>query len=130
MRLAVEAESAEEGLELELDHASATLREIVAAVPPSPRYVQYHEAYLRRLRRYTCAVPPGSMERHSRRVAVLHFCQTMMEGKAAGITGEGIGRRQEENSHLSSTRYTNVAQITSKGIIYFQAAPPHILYAV
>jgi hypothetical protein len=48
VRQAVEAEWAEEGLEMELDHASATLREVIAAAPPSPRYVPYYEAYLRR----------------------------------------------------------------------------------
>jgi len=89
VRQAVEAEWAEEGIELDLDSASATIRGIIAAVPPTPMYVQYYEAYLRRLRKYTYAASPGSMERHARRVAVLHFCQTMMEGKAAnGISGD------------------------------------------
>lgn len=48
LRQAVEAEWAEEGLEMETDHASAALREIVAEAPPSPRFAPYYEAYLRR----------------------------------------------------------------------------------
>ena len=90
MRQAVEVEWAEEGLELEMDSACKTIRDIIAAAPPTPRYVQYYEAYLRRLRKYTYAASPGSMERHTRRVAVLHFCQTMMEGKAAGNSGAAL----------------------------------------
>ncbi len=48
MRQAIEAEWAEEGLELELDNACLTLRQIMAVAPPSPRFVPYYEAYLRR----------------------------------------------------------------------------------
>ena len=47
-RQAAIAEWAEEALELETDHASATLRAILALTPPSPRYAPYYEAYLRR----------------------------------------------------------------------------------
>lgn len=87
LRLAVEAEWAEEGLEMEMDHASATLRDIISIVPPSPRYAPYYDAYLRRLRKYQASAPSGSMERHNRRVAVLSFCRTMMEGRGAGTVG-------------------------------------------
>lgn len=42
------AEAADEALELDSDHATATLKEIVLAVPPTSRYYKYHDAYLRR----------------------------------------------------------------------------------
>lgn len=45
------AEAADEALELDSDHATATLKAIVLETPPSPLYVHYHDAYLRRLRR-------------------------------------------------------------------------------
>ncbi|GAX80151.1 hypothetical protein CEUSTIGMA_g7589.t1 [Chlamydomonas eustigma] len=80
VRLAAEAEWAEEGIELENDSVSSTLRAIIATAPPSPRYMVYYEAYLKRLRKYTYAAAPGSMERHCRRVAVLQFCRNMMQG--------------------------------------------------
>jgi hypothetical protein len=48
VRLAAEAEWAEEGLELESDSVSSTLRAIIASAPPSPRYIIYYEAYLKR----------------------------------------------------------------------------------
>lgn len=48
IRLAVEGEWSEEALEMETEHASHTLRQIIAATPPSPRYATYHDAYLRR----------------------------------------------------------------------------------
>ncbi|MEW5298865.1 MAG: hypothetical protein WDW36_001941 [Sanguina aurantia] len=80
IRLAVEGEWSEEALEMETEHASHTLRQIIAATPPSPRYSTYHDAYLRRLRRSIQAAPPASMERHNRRVAVLSRCSSMMRG--------------------------------------------------
>ncbi len=61
MRQAAEAEWAEEGLELEHDHASATLREIINAAPPCPRYVPYYEAYLRRYGTAFTAVRLGAL---------------------------------------------------------------------
>ena len=42
------SEAADEALELDTDHATPTLKEIVCAVPPQPPYAKYHEAYLRR----------------------------------------------------------------------------------
>jgi hypothetical protein len=48
IRECVLSEAADEALELDTDHATPTLKEIVCAVPPLPPYAKYHEAYLRR----------------------------------------------------------------------------------
>ncbi len=48
MRGAVESEAAEEALELEADHASATLRRIIGLRPPGPRFAPYYDAFLKR----------------------------------------------------------------------------------
>lgn len=48
MRGAVESEAAEEALELEADHASATLRRIIGLTPPGPRFAPYYDAFLKR----------------------------------------------------------------------------------
>ncbi|KAL6746388.1 hypothetical protein V8C86DRAFT_3149766, partial [Haematococcus lacustris] len=77
----VEAEWAEEELvALDQDTAAGLLRDIIAQVPPSPPYAKYYDAYLRRLRKATHAAPAGSMERHSRRAAVLHFALATIRG--------------------------------------------------
>ncbi|KAG1666570.1 hypothetical protein FOA52_000537 [Chlamydomonas sp. UWO 241] len=91
VRAEVEAEWAQEGLEMESDHASSTLRDIIARAPPSPRYVPYYDAYLRRLRKYAYSAPAGSMEKHNRRVAALHFSKLMMEGRSVGDQGPTTG---------------------------------------
>jgi hypothetical protein len=46
-------------------------------------------ACLRRLRKAAHAAPAGSMERHSRRAAVLHFALTAMKGGGGGCRGGG-----------------------------------------
>lgn len=39
---------------MEDDHASQTLREIITASGPSPRFAPYHNAYAKRLRKARC----------------------------------------------------------------------------
>ncbi|KAI8473996.1 MAG: hypothetical protein J3K34DRAFT_518511 [Monoraphidium minutum] len=77
------AEAADEALELECDHATGTLKEVVLTAPPTERYAPYYDAYLHRLRRAVQVAPPGSMARHQRRVAVLEMCRATMEGVSA-----------------------------------------------
>jgi hypothetical protein len=43
------AEAADEGLELDSDHASHTLKEIVLSAPPTECYAKYYDSYLHRL---------------------------------------------------------------------------------
>ncbi|GFR41637.1 hypothetical protein Agub_g2367, partial [Astrephomene gubernaculifera] len=87
VRTAVEGEWAEEALELDADHASATLRRIIALRPPAPPYVPYYDAFLKRLRKYIQAAPPGSMDRHSRRAVLLAAAKATMEGKCGNRAG-------------------------------------------
>ncbi|GIL65159.1 hypothetical protein Vafri_18951, partial [Volvox africanus] len=87
IRGTVEGEWAEEALELDADHASATLRRIIALRPPSPPYVPYYDAFLKRLRKYIQAAPPGSMDRHSRRAVLLAAAKATMEGRCGDRTG-------------------------------------------
>lgn len=42
------SEAADEALELDCDHATPTLKEIVCATPPTPAYAKYHDMYLTR----------------------------------------------------------------------------------
>ena len=44
----MEGEWAEEALEADADHASASLRAIIALRPPAPPYVNYYNAFLKR----------------------------------------------------------------------------------
>ncbi len=48
MRAGVEGEWAEEALEADADHASASLRAIIALRPPAPPYTPYYDAFLKR----------------------------------------------------------------------------------
>jgi hypothetical protein len=48
VRSAVMSEAADEALELDCDHATPTIKEIVCGVAPTPPYVKYHDTYLRR----------------------------------------------------------------------------------
>lgn len=48
VRSAVMSELADEALELDCDHATPTLKEIVCATPPTPDYVRFHDTYLRK----------------------------------------------------------------------------------
>ncbi|EFJ47709.1 hypothetical protein VOLCADRAFT_91745 [Volvox carteri f. nagariensis] len=86
VRGAVEGEWAEEALELDADHASSTLRRIITLRPPTPPYVPYYDAFLKRLRKYIQAAPPGSMERHSRRAVLLAAAKATMEGRCGTRT--------------------------------------------
>ncbi len=45
-RQAVLAEAADEALELEIDHATSTLKEIVCNAPPTVQFAKYYDAYL------------------------------------------------------------------------------------
>lgn len=52
----------------------------------------FYDAYLRRLRKYSYSAPAGSMEKHNRRIAALHFAKLMVEGKSSsGVVGEFYG---------------------------------------
>jgi len=84
----VDAAFCDEALSLETDHASHTLRDIIAAAGPSPAFATYHDAYLLRLRKSIQLSPPGSLQRHARRAAVLAHCRTLMAGRHGdAITG-------------------------------------------
>lgn len=48
VRSAVLSELADEALELDCDHATPTLKEIMCATPPTPAYVRFHDTYLRK----------------------------------------------------------------------------------
>jgi hypothetical protein len=79
------------------DHACATLRALIALRPPSPPYAPYYDAFLRRLRKYIQAAPPGSMERHLRRALLLAAAKATLEGRGGGRcgeAGEGAGSRK------------------------------------
>ncbi|KAF6252995.1 hypothetical protein COO60DRAFT_1704042 [Scenedesmus sp. NREL 46B-D3] len=91
VRSAVMSEAADEALELDCDHATPTIKEIICGVAPTPPYVKYHDTYLRRLRQAVNVAEPGTMDRHNRRVAVLEVCRAMMEGRCAAepFTGKG-----------------------------------------
>ncbi|KAF8069413.1 SKI3 [Scenedesmus sp. PABB004] len=54
VRSAVLSEAADEALELDCDHATPTLKEIVCFAAPTPPYVKYHDAYLRRRAHDSC----------------------------------------------------------------------------
>lgn len=64
VRSAVNSEAADEALELDCDHATPTIKELVCGVAPTPPYVKYHDTYLRRCggssRLPACGVLPGS----------------------------------------------------------------------
>jgi hypothetical protein len=51
--------------------------------PPPHTLALPHRALPPRLRRAIAVAPPGSLERHQRRVAVLETCRFMMEGVCA-----------------------------------------------
>eukprot|EP00879_Flechtneria_rotunda_P010701 GHRR01011183.1.p1 GENE.GHRR01011183.1~~GHRR01011183.1.p1 ORF type:complete len:1628 (+),score=649.14 GHRR01011183.1:120-5003(+) len=91
IRFAVLSEAADEAMELDCDHATPTLKEIVCSVAPTPPYVKYYDTYLRRLRQAVNVAPPGSMDRHNRRVAVLEVSRAMMEGRSAATPDVGMG---------------------------------------
>jgi hypothetical protein len=48
VRSAVVSELADEALELDCDHATPTLKEIMCRVGPLPGYVRFHDTYLRK----------------------------------------------------------------------------------
>lgn len=48
VRSAVLSELADEALELDCDHATPTLKEIMCSTPPTPNYVRFHDTYLRK----------------------------------------------------------------------------------
>jgi hypothetical protein len=48
VRSAVLSELADEALELDCDHATPTLKEIMCSTPPTPSYVRFHDTYLRK----------------------------------------------------------------------------------
>eukprot|EP00878_Enallax_costatus_P006021 GHUV01006316.1.p1 GENE.GHUV01006316.1~~GHUV01006316.1.p1 ORF type:complete len:690 (+),score=196.02 GHUV01006316.1:93-2072(+) len=91
VRFAVLSEAADEAMELDCDHATPTLKEIVCSIAPTPLYVKYHDTFLRRLRQAVNVAAPGSMDRHNRRVAVLEVCRSMIEGHCAANTEVGMG---------------------------------------
>eukprot|EP00775_Hariotina_reticulata_P011622 gene11622-11766_t len=91
VRSSVLSEAADEAMELDCDHATATLKDIVCSTPPLPPYTKYHDTYLRRLRRAVNVAAPGSMDRHNRRVAVLEVCRAMMDGRCASACNIGQG---------------------------------------
>lgn len=83
IRAYVEGSWAYEALEMESDHASHTLKDIVVNTPPSPKFAMYHDAYLRRLRRAIQVAPAGSMARHHARTTVLAQCKRILDGRSA-----------------------------------------------
>ncbi|WIA10335.1 hypothetical protein OEZ85_010527 [Tetradesmus obliquus] len=91
VRSAVNSEAADEALELDCDHATPTIKELVCGVAPTPPYVKYHDTYLRRLRQAVNVAAPGTMDRHNRRVAVLEVARAMMEGRCAAEPHTGMG---------------------------------------
>lgn len=48
VRFSVVSEAADEAMELDCDHATPTLKELICSVAPTPPYVKYHDTYLRR----------------------------------------------------------------------------------
>ncbi|GBF94747.1 hypothetical protein Rsub_07630 [Raphidocelis subcapitata] len=114
------AEAADEGLELECDHASGTLKEIVVATAPTAAYSKYHDAYLHRLRRAVQVAPPGSLARHQRRVAVLELCRAAMEGVCpADACAEGRGCASAY-PYETALRYLEIEEEVAGGA----SAPP------
>ncbi|WIA30388.1 hypothetical protein OEZ86_000474 [Tetradesmus obliquus] len=91
VRSAVNSEAADEALELDCDHATPTIKELVCGVAPTPPYAKYHDTYLRRLRQAVNVAAPGTMDRHNRRVAVLEVARAMMEGRCAAEPHTGMG---------------------------------------
>eukprot|EP00198_Chlamydomonas_reinhardtii_P011198 XP_001700535.1 predicted protein [Chlamydomonas reinhardtii] len=90
VRGGVEGEWAEEALEADADHASASLRAIIALRPPAPPYVNYYNAFLKRLRKYIQAAAPGSMDRHARRAVLLAAAKATMEGRCGDRAGSDV----------------------------------------
>jgi hypothetical protein len=77
VRSAVMSEAADEALELDCDHATPTIKEIVCGVAPTPPYVKYHDTYLRRYVA-TGTLPAGCLVCH---VRILHFwCAVVPSG--------------------------------------------------
>lgn len=72
MRFSVVSEAADEALELDCDHATPTLKEIVCSAAPSPLYVKYHDAYLRR---YEACTVNQTHELHTADVLHRVYCR-------------------------------------------------------
>lgn len=132
MRVAAEAEWSVRALEMEGDTASATLKAIISATPPSPRFAAYHETYIRRLYRAVHVAPPGSMERHLRRVAVVQQSKVAMRGKSpdeAQVSGCCTAYPYEISLHLVEIESevtgapAAAVQALSSSCIYSPASP-------
>lgn len=61
-----------------------TLKAIVKATIPSPRYVRYHERHLQRFLSRLGAAPPRSTARHVKRIEALRECHKMISASAGG----------------------------------------------